>query len=70
MVTGVIPSYVGDFLSHDFVGFLQTFVEEGYTVEQVGEALQRQNEGCPDLSLTECQRQVTKSIKSWEVPFL
>lgn len=51
------------FSPHGSVELLQTFVEKGYTVEQVGEALQRQNEGCPDLSLTECQRQVTKLIK-------
>ena len=38
---------------------LQTFVAQGYTEDEVRAALQRQNEGCPNLSLNECQRQVT-----------
>ncbi|CAM9745263.1 unnamed protein product [Ascophyllum nodosum] len=47
---------------------VETFVEKGYTVDQVGQALQRQNEGCPDLSLTDCQRQVFRgSISSLSV---
>eukprot|EP00903_Cladosiphon_okamuranus_P021964 g20195.t1 len=40
---------------------VKTFVEQGYTEEEVRAALQRQNEGCPNLSLTECQRQVFRA---------
>ncbi|CAM9996364.1 unnamed protein product [Ectocarpus sp. 13 AM-2016] len=46
----------------------QTFVDQGYTEDEVREALVSQNEACPTFSLTECQRQVFRgSISSLSV---
>lgn len=39
----------------------QTFVEQGYTEDEIRMAIQSENSFCPTLSLTECQRQVTLS---------
>ncbi|CAM9234920.1 unnamed protein product [Ectocarpus sp. 12 AP-2014] len=46
----------------------KTFVDQGYTEDEVREALVSQNEACPTFSLTECQRQVFRgSISSLSV---
>ncbi|CBJ31634.1 hypothetical protein Esi_0270_0004 [Ectocarpus siliculosus] len=39
---------------------VQTFVDQGYTEDEVREALESQNEACPTFSLTECQRQCVR----------
>eukprot|EP00904_Undaria_pinnatifida_P004930 jgi/Undpi1/1567/HiC_scaffold_11.g04957.m1 len=36
---------------------VQTFLDQGYTVDEISEAIQSHNEWCPELSLTPCQRQ-------------
>ncbi|CAN0165892.1 unnamed protein product [Ectocarpus sp. 4 AP-2014] len=50
------------------MGQRKTFVDQGYTEDEVREALVFQNEACPTFSLTECQRQVFRgSISSLSV---
>ncbi|CAN0427083.1 unnamed protein product [Pylaiella littoralis] len=37
---------------------VETLVAQGFTADEIRAALQQENENCPELSLTECQRQV------------
>ncbi|CAN0136458.1 unnamed protein product, partial [Ectocarpus sp. 8 AP-2014] len=53
--TSTLPVFLG-VVAMDFK--VQTFVDQGYTEDEVREALESQNEACPTFSLTECQRQV------------
>lgn len=51
----VPPAFLG-VVAMDFK--VSTFKDLGYTLPELRDALDRRNEGCPELALTECQRQV------------